>query len=110
MKLFHLYIGKKVQVPFCEANEKKSKSFLNKSYNFANEKFKLIIIWKIRNLKSLFPFKDKDLHPTCMIYKGIYSCKSAYVGETKRNVEVRYSEHNHHSWKSEPLIYIRIFT
>ena len=28
-----------------------------------NEKFKLIIIWKTRNLKSLFPVKDKDLHP-----------------------------------------------
>ena len=32
-----------LQLPFCEANEKKSKSFLNKFYNFANEKFKLII-------------------------------------------------------------------
>ena len=41
-----LKIPKKIlflQLPFCEANEKKSKSFLNKFYNFANEKFKLII-------------------------------------------------------------------
>ena len=60
-----------LQVPFCEANEKRSKSFLNKFYNFTNEKFKLIIRWKTRNLKSLFPLKDKDLHPACMIYKGI---------------------------------------
>ena len=91
-----------LQVPFCEANEKRSKSFLNKFYNFTNEKFKLIIRWKTRNLKSLFPLKDKDLHPACMIYKGICSCESTYVGETKRNVEVRYSEHNHPSGKSEP--------
>ena len=32
-----------LQVPFCEANEKRSKNFLNKFYNFTNEKFKLII-------------------------------------------------------------------
>ena len=31
------------QVPFCELNEKRSKNFLNKYYNFTNEKFKLII-------------------------------------------------------------------
>ena len=82
--------------------KKKSKSFLNKFYNFANEKFKLIIRQKTRNLKSLFPLEDKDLHPACKIYKGICSCKSTYVGETKQNVEVRYSEHNHPSGKSEP--------
>ena len=49
-----------LQVPFCEANEKRSKSFLNKFYNFTNEKFKLIIRWKTRNFKSLFPLKHKD--------------------------------------------------
>ena len=90
-----------LQVPFCEANEKRSKSFLNKFYNFTNEKFKLIIRWKTRNLKSLFPLKDKDLHPACKIYGRIYSCESTYVGEIKRNVEVRYSEHNNPSGKSE---------
>ena len=36
-----------LQVPFCEANEKRSKSFLNKFYNFTNKNFKLIIRWKI---------------------------------------------------------------
>ena len=93
-----------LQVPFCEANEKRSKNFLNKFYNFTNEKFKLIIRWKTRNLKSLFPLKDKDLHSACKIYKGICSCESTYVGETNRNVKVRYSEHNHQN------IYIRIST
>ena len=52
--------------------------------------------------KISFPLKDKDLHPTCMIYKGICSCESTYVGETKWNVEVRYLEHNHPSGRSEP--------
>ena len=83
-----------LQVPFCGANEKRSKNFLNKFYDFTNEKFKLIIRWKTRNLK--------DLHPACKIYKGVSSCESIYVGETKRNVEIRYLEQNHPSGKSEP--------
>ena len=91
-----------LQVPFCEANEKRSKIFLNKLYNLTNENVKLIIRLKTRNLKSLFLLKDKDLHPACMIYNGITPCESSNVGETKRNVEVRYSEHNHPSGKSEP--------
>ena len=91
-----------LQVPFYEANEKRSKNFLNKFYNFTNEKFKLIIRWKTRNLKSLFPLKDKDLYPACKIYKGICSCESTHVDETNWNVGVRYSEHNHPSGKSEP--------
>ena len=32
-----------LQVPLGEANEKRSKNFLNKFYNFTNEKIKLII-------------------------------------------------------------------
>ena len=32
-----------LQVAFCEANEKRSKSFLNKFCNFTKEEFKLII-------------------------------------------------------------------
>ena len=90
-----------LQVPFCEANEERSKSFLNKFYNFTNEKSKLIIRWKTQKVISLFTLKDKDLHPACKIYTGICSCVSTYAGETKRNVEVRYSEHNHASGNSE---------
>ena len=89
-----------MQVPFSEANEERSTNFLNKFYNFTNEKFKLIIRLKTQNLKSLFPLKDKDLYPTSKIYKGIYSCESTYVGETKWNVEVRYLAHNHPGGKS----------
>ena len=35
-----------LQVPLCKANEKRSKSFLNKFYNFSNQKLKFIITWK----------------------------------------------------------------
>ena len=77
-------------------------SFLNKFYNFTNEKFKLVIRWKTWNLKSLLSLKDKDVYPAYKVYKGICSCESIYLGQKKRNVEVRYLEHNHPSGKSEP--------
>ena len=48
-----------LQIPFLEVNEKGSKKFLNKFYNFSNEKFKLVIRRKTRNLKSLFLLKIK---------------------------------------------------
>ena len=82
--------------------KKDQKTFLNKFYDFTYEKVKLIIRWKIRNSKSFFSLKDKDLHHACKIYKWICSCESTYVSETKLNVEVRYSEHNHPSGKSKP--------
>ena len=94
-----------------EQMRKEQKAFLNKFYDFTYEKVKLIFRWKIQNLKSLFSLKDKDLHHACKIYKGICSCESTYVGETKLNVEVRYSEHNQPSGKSKPSKHlIRILT
>ena len=35
-----------------------------------------------------------NLHPSCKIYKGECTCGETYVGETVRNVEVRWAEHN----------------
>ena len=49
-----------------------------------------------------FLLKDRNLHPSCKIYKGICSCGETYIGETIRNVEERWSEHNSADNKSEP--------
>ena len=42
------------------------------------------------------------MHPSCKIYYDLCSCGEDYVGETKRNVSVRYDEHNKPSNKSKP--------
>ena len=42
-----------------------------------------------------------NLHPSCKIYKGECTCGETYVGETVRNVEVRWAEHNNSNKKSE---------
>ena len=49
----------------------------------------MVITWKTRNIRSLFPLKDKNDYKLCVIYKGDCSCASRYIGETKRNAEVR---------------------
>ena len=53
-------------------------------------------------MRSLFPLKDKNDYKSCVIYKGDCSCVSRYIGETKRNAEVRWNERNNPTKSSEP--------
>ena len=55
-----------------------------------------------RRRLSLFPLKDKSKYPSCVIYKGVCSCGDVYIGETDRNCDVRWAEHDIPSEKSEP--------
>ena len=61
--------------------------------------FSTSVIW---TSKENFVFTTIIPYPACKIYKRICCYESTYVGETKRNVEVRYLEYNHPSGKSEP--------
>ena len=51
-------------------------------------------MWKTRNIRSFFPLKDKINYKSRVIYKGVYSCGSHYIGETICNVEVRGNAYN----------------
>ena len=62
----------------------------------------MAVTWFTKKVKSLFPLKDCNLHPSCKIYKGICSCGETYIGETIRNVEEAWSEHDSTDNKSEP--------
>ena len=83
-----------VEIPYCELNEIKSKHFLKKFHKFNNNSFRMVITWKTRNIRSLFPLKDKNDYKSCVIYKGDCFCGSRYIGETKCNAEVIWNEHN----------------
>ena len=96
-----------VEIPYCELNEIKSKHFLKKFHKFTNNSFRMVITWKTRNIRSLFPLKDKNDYKSCVIYKGDCSCGSRYIGETKRNAEVRWNEHNNPTKSSEPSKHLR---
>ena len=53
-------------------------------------------------MKTLFRIKYKSLHHSRKIYKSVCSCGENYIGETIRNVEVRWDEHNNPMKKSNP--------
>ena len=61
-----------------------------------------IVLRSTRNIKSLFPLKEKAAHRSCITYKGKCSCKLSYIPETKRNSEVCWKEHEDTTGKSEP--------
>ena len=47
-------------------------------------KIMLIVLRSTRNIKSLFPLKEKVAHQSCVIYEGQCSCKLSYIGEAKK--------------------------
>ena len=61
----------------------------------------MVIKWETSNIRSLFPLKDKIDYKSCVICKGDCSCGSRYIGETKRNAEVRWNDHNNPTKSSE---------
>ena len=93
--------------PNCELNEIKSKRSLKKFYKFTSNSFRIVITRKTRNIRSLFPLKDKNDYKSCVIYKRYCSCGSRYIGETKRNAEVRWNKHNNPNKSSEPSKHLR---
>ena len=89
------------KLPYCPSNEPDVKRFIDTIESFTGGKVMLIVLWSTRNIKSLFPLKDKVAHRSCVIYEG-RSCKLSYSGETKRNSEVHWREHENAAGKTEP--------
>ena len=71
-----------IRLLFAPANEKFVKSFVNKLEIFTNCRVKFNIVWNTRKIKSLFNYKDKVSHYSCIIYRGICSCGADYIRET----------------------------
>ena len=90
------------QLLFCKTNEQKMKSMVNNVEEFTNNKVKFIYHWKTRKLKFLYPLEDRIKHKANIIYKGICFSRESYIGETKRNAEIRWKEHcSNYDKKSE---------
>ena len=100
----NLYDEKKpfflIEVSYCEINETASKHFIKTFHEFTNEKYDTAIKWITQKVKSLFKVKDRNLHPSCKKVKC--KCGEIYVGETVRNMELSWAEHNNINKKSEP--------
>ena len=92
----------KIEIPFCEKNEEISSKFLAKFKAFTNDRYNVSIKWNTKKVRNLFKLKSKNPHPSCKIYQGDCICGETYIGETERNVEVRWNEHTSSSGSSEP--------
>ena len=86
-----------IRLPFCPLNEQTSKTFVQSLENYTRGKYTFKIIWNTRNIRSLFPLKDRVQHVSCVIYEGTCSCGEKYIGETNRIADIRWSEHNNPS-------------
>ena len=60
-----------------------------------------------KKFKSFFSLKDKNLYPACQIYKGACVCEETYMGETTRNVNIRWNKHENIRKESEHVKYLR---
>ena len=91
-----------IELLFCFRNEKVSKNFISKLYDYAQNKFDFRIKWVTKKVKSLFQLKDRNSYPSCVIFKGVCSCRDDYVGETCRNTTTRSGKHEDIKNDSEP--------
>ena len=91
----------RVRLPFCKENENLWRMFLKKLKSFAGD-LNVFVIWDTCRIRTLFPLKDKNLHPCCVIYEGTCTCGEKYIGETERCIHARTSEHEDIKKKSEP--------
>ena len=98
-----------VEIPYCISNENTVKRVLGKLQSFVHHKFDNAVKWSIKKIRSLFRLRVKNPHPACKIYGGICSCSANYIGETKRNVETRWNEHENPNKDSEPAKHLRKF-
>ena len=67
---------------------------MKKLDTYTNNKYQFKVIWNTRNIRSLFPLKDKVEHVSSVIYEGICTCGESYIGETVRIADIRWKEHS----------------
>ena len=96
-----------IEIPYCPENERLAKHFIPKFKSFLDVECKVVVKWITRKIRTLFSLKSKNPHPSCKLYEGSCSCGDNYIGETKRNVEVRWQEHNDPRGSSEPAKHLK---
>ena len=82
------------KILYCEEKKNASKHFIKKFVAYTNHRYRIATKWITRKAKSLFKVKSKNPHPSYVIKRGKCLCGEEYIGETERNMEKRWSEHN----------------
>ena len=94
---------------YSTTTEKFTKSLIKKLVIFTNNKGKFNIVWKTRDIRSLFQIKDNVKHYSCVVYEDNYSCGENYVDESVRNVVLRWAEHEDPNKQSELAKHLKYF-
>ena len=89
-----------IRLPFASRKRKFSERFMSKLQTFTNGKVRFQIIWNTRKIQSLISSKDKEKHLSCVINKDVCSCGADYIGQTIRNVKMRWNVHENGNDKS----------
>ena len=97
----------RLRIPFCRKNENLSQTFLRKLKFFIGDSCDIFLIWNTTKIRTLFPLKDKNVHPHCLIYEGTCTCGVKYVGETDRCLHLRLAEHEDTKKASEPAKHLK---
>ena len=96
-----------MDIPYCPKNEEFSKRFMKKFDVFTDNKYDIRIKWITKKVKQLFKLKSRNPHPSCVIYEGVYSCQESNIGETVRNIEIIWQEHEDTQKDSEPVKHLK---
>ena len=99
-----------VKLPYCPQNDLVAKRFLSKFYQFTNKNFQAIIKWITKKAQKVLSLKDKNPYPEPQIYK--WTCVfdetiRNYVGQTIRNVDIRWNEREDIHKEYEPAKHLR---
>ena len=98
-----------LRLPFSESKGKFTKNLTKKFVIFTNNKCKFNSVWNTGNIRSLFQIKDNVKHYSYVVYEGNCSCGENYVGESVRNVVLRWAEHEDPNKQSEPAKHLKYF-
>ena len=83
--------------------------FIRKLEVFTEEKYSFAIIWKTRNIRSLFNLKDKTSHDSSVVYEGKCNCGKNYFGEEEQNITKKWDDHCDIRKNSEPAKHLYQF-
>ena len=72
-----------VDIPYCPKNEEFSKPFMEKFDVFTDNKYNIHVKWMTKKVTQLFKLKNRNFHPSCVIYDGACSCQELYIGMLK---------------------------
>ena len=74
---------------------------------FIGDQIKVHIICSTTKIRSLFPLKDRNTHPNCVIFEGTCSCGEKYIGETSKCIDLRTTEHEDVKKNYEPAKHLK---